>query len=285
MRKKDSNKYWKTIELLSKIIAGIDFPEDVKEPEYEYIEEEIKKISSEIDKILVSAKSSNILRQGIKIAILGKPNVGKSSLFNALLQLKRAIVTEIAGTTRDVLTETLELDGIPLTLIDTAGIRETQDIDKVEEIGIEYSKQSAKEADIILFLYDSTQGLQKEDNEILEFIKDKKHIIIANKTDLAPSTNSEHLSLSTVTKEGFETLKDKIKELIKVYDIHIPVISHSAVKEKPIAPVCKETTTGILPVSSLNDIACSLFYEEKLRRSASLLLPILILIFYLLTSA
>ncbi|MCQ2788775.1 MAG: tRNA uridine-5-carboxymethylaminomethyl(34) synthesis GTPase MnmE [bacterium] len=201
-------------DLLSKIVAGIDFPEDVKEPEYEYIEEEINKITSEIDKILVSAKSSNILRQGIKIAILGKPNVGKSSLFNALLQLKRAIVTEIAGTTRDVLTETLELDGIPLTLIDTAGIRETQDIDKVEEIGIEYSKQSAKEADIILFLYDSTQGLQKEDNEILEFIKDKKHIIIANKTDLAPSTNSEHLSLSTVTKEGFETLKDKIKELI-----------------------------------------------------------------------
>ncbi len=146
-------------ELLSKIIAGIDFPEDVKEPEYEYIENEIKKCITGMDKILAGAQASNIFRQGLKIAVLGKPNVGKSSLFNALLSIDRAIVTDIAGTTRDVLTETLDFDGVPITLIDTAGIRKSNNVDKVEQIGIEYSKQSAKDADLILFLYDANEGI------------------------------------------------------------------------------------------------------------------------------
>ncbi len=131
-------------ETLSKIVAGIDFPEDVKEPEYEDLMKDFEHQINSIDEILDNAKSSNIMRQGIKITIVGKPNVGKSSLFNTLLSLDRAIVTEIAGTTRDVLTETLDL-GIPVTLIDTAGIREDENIDKVEEIGIEYSKQAAQE--------------------------------------------------------------------------------------------------------------------------------------------
>lgn len=199
---------------LSKIIAGIDFPEDVAEPEYSLLEMEIKSEISQIDEILNSAKNSNILRQGLKIAILGKPNVGKSSLFNAFLSLERAIVTDIAGTTRDVLSETLDFDGISVTLLDTAGIRKENNIDKVEEIGIEYSKQSAKDADLILFLYDATCGMQKEDIEILDFIKDKTFIKIANKSDLIKEKNPDEFYLSTITKDGFETLKEKIKTVI-----------------------------------------------------------------------
>lgn len=205
-------------EVLSKIIAGIDFPEDVKEPEYDYLEQEFKNAIEKINEILSCAQSSNILRQGIKIAILGKPNVGKSSLFNALLSLNRAIVTDIAGTTRDILTESLDFDGVPVTLIDTAGIRDDSKIDKVEEIGIEFSKQSAQEADLILFLYDASTGMTQDDETILDLIKDKRYIKIANKSDLATdlteSKNNEAINLSTLTKEGFDELKQKVKEFI-----------------------------------------------------------------------
>ena len=199
---------------LSKIIAGIDFPEDVAEPEYSTLEKEITSAIDDINEILDSARNSNILRQGLKIAILGKPNVGKSSLFNSFLSLERAIVTDIAGTTRDVLTETVDFDGISVTLLDTAGIRDKNNIDKVEEIGIEYSKQSAMEADLILFLYDASQGIQKEDKEILDFIQNKTHMVIANKADLIKNKEKDCFYLSTITKEGFEDLKNKIKEQI-----------------------------------------------------------------------
>ena len=145
----------KIFDLLSKMVAAIDFPEDVKEPEYDYLISEFEKSIKEIDKILSTANTSNVLRQGVSVAIVGKPNVGKSSLFNTLLNLDRAIVTDIAGTTRDILKETLDF-GIPVTLIDTAGIRDDEEISKVEEIGIEYSKQSLDEADLVLLLYDAS---------------------------------------------------------------------------------------------------------------------------------
>ena len=198
--------------VLSKIIAGIDFPEDVAEPEYDYIISEFEKALDKINKILSSANSSNIMRQGIKIAIVGRPNVGKSSLFNTLLNVERAIVTDIAGTTRDVLKETLDWD-VAITLIDTAGIRDSDEVGKVEEIGIEYSKQSAGEADLILFLYDASKGMNDDDRVILDMVKDKNHIVIANKCDLIKSRNSDALYLSTVSKEGLDVLKEKIKEI------------------------------------------------------------------------
>lgn len=152
------------------------------------------------------------MRQGIKIAIVGRPNVGKSSLFNTLLNVERAIVTDIAGTTRDVLKETLDWD-VAITLIDTAGIRDNDEVGKVEEIGIEYSKQSAGEADLILFLYDASKGMNDDDRVILDMVKDKNHIVIANKCDLIESRNSDALYLSTVSKEGLDELKEKIKEI------------------------------------------------------------------------
>lgn len=201
-------------EVLSRIVAGIDFPDDVKEPEYDYLIKEFENAIKKINEILDCAKSSNVLRQGIKIAILGKPNVGKSSLFNALLSMQRAIVTDIAGTTRDVLTETIDFGGIPVTLIDTAGIRDKSQVGKVEKIGIEFSKQSAQEADLILFLYDASTGMNRDDEEILELIKDKNYIILANKSDLGvnKTTDESALAISTLTKQGFDELKEKIKQ-------------------------------------------------------------------------
>ena len=187
-------------EVLSKIVAGIDFPDDVVEPEYEYLIAEFEKALGKINSILDCADSSNIMRQGKKIAILGKPNVGKSSLFNTLLNVERAIVTDIAGTTRDVIKETLDWD-VAITLIATAGIRDNEEVGKVEEIGIEYSKQSANEADLVLFLYDASKGLNAEDKDILDLIKHKNHIVIANKSDLVAERNDGEFYLSTVTKE------------------------------------------------------------------------------------
>ena len=199
--------------VLSKIVAGIDFPEDVAEPEYGYLINEFEKAIEKIDKILECANSSNIMRQGIKIAIVGKPNVGKSSLFNALLNTERAIVTEIAGTTRDILKETLDWD-IAITLIDTAGIRDNAE--KIEEIGIEYSKQSADEADLVLFLYDASKGMGDDDKTIFDFIKNKNYIVVANKADLLSDKNIEQndnaILLSAITNQGLEELKLKIKE-------------------------------------------------------------------------
>lgn len=200
-------------EVLSRIVAGIDFPEDVAEPEYSYLIESFEKSLAEIDKILSYAKSSDILRQGVKIAIVGKPNVGKSSLFNTMLNVERAIVTDIAGTTRDVLKENLDWD-VAITLIDTAGIRETNDVGKVEEIGIEYSKQSADEADLVLFIYDASRGINDEDKAILDLIKDKKHLIIANKCDLVDEKPDNNICISVETGDGIEELKSQIKEIV-----------------------------------------------------------------------
>lgn len=198
--------------VLSRIIAGIDFPEDVAEPEYSYLTENFERIITEIDKILDCAKSSNIMRQGLKIAIVGRPNVGKSSLFNALLNLERAIVTDIAGTTRDVLKENLDWD-VPITLIDTAGIRDIKNVDKVEEIGIEYSKQSVSEADFVIFLYDAHAGYTPEDEEIFKLLDGKEYIIAANKTDLGiKGLIGGALPISTYSKEGLDDLKLKLKE-------------------------------------------------------------------------
>ena len=191
-------------EVLSRITAGIDFPEDVREPEYEYLTEKFENIISFIDKILAGADTSNIFRQGVSVAIAGKPNVGKSSLFNALLSLDRAIVTDVAGTTRDVLRESLDL-GIPVTLIDTAGIRESEE--KVEKIGIDYSKQSLNEADLVLFVYDASKDMDDEDEQILALLKDKNYIRVGNKSDLKVEKNSDDIYISALTGEGIEELR------------------------------------------------------------------------------
>ena len=238
--------------VLSKIVAGIDFPEDVAEPEYDYIITEFEKTLEKIDKILACAKSSNIMRQGIKIAIVGKPNVGKSSLFNTLLNVERAIVTDIAGTTRDVIKETLDWD-VAITLIDTAGIRDNDEVGKVEEIGIEYSKQSADEADLVLFLYDASKGMTDDDKAILDLIKDKNHIIIANKSDLAQNKEKDVFYLSTVTKEGLENLKEKIKQTAYNFSLEdTEFVTNN--RQQDCLEKCRESLTQALQAAKIHEL-------------------------------
>ena len=239
-------------DVLSKIVAGIDFPEDVAEPEYDYIISEFEKALDKINSILASANSSNIMRQGIKIAIVGKPNVGKSSLFNTLLNVERAIVTDIAGTTRDVLKETLDWD-VAITLIDTAGIRDNEEVDKVEEIGIEYSKQSADEADLVIFLYDVSKGMDDEDKAILDLIKDKNHIVIANKCDWEKERKDGIFYLSTETKEGLDELKNKIKEASYNFSLEdTEFITNN--RQQDCLVKCKESLTQALEAAKIHQL-------------------------------
>jgi len=217
------------LNLLSEITAAIDFPEEVEEPEYDYIEDRINYIIKEIDRVLGTAKTSNLMRQGIKLAIAGKPNVGKSSLFNSLLSMQRAIVTDIPGTTRDIIQESLDIDGIPVTLIDTAGIREVQNThssDYIESIGIDISKNYIREADIVLFVTDLTQGLQDEDRQIYDEIKEKPVIMVGSKLDLVEGDLRANIKeyrnavfISSKDGTGMETLKEQIKKLVHAQDL------------------------------------------------------------------
>ncbi|MCR4880414.1 MAG: tRNA uridine-5-carboxymethylaminomethyl(34) synthesis GTPase MnmE [bacterium] len=206
------------IELLSHIVAAIDFPEEVDEPDYNAISDEISSISEEIDTVLKCSNSSNLLRQGIKISIAGKPNVGKSSLFNNILNYERAIVTDIAGTTRDIINESIDINGIPVTITDTAGIREIfddSDANKVENIGIKYSKRSIEEADLVIFLTDLSTPQAKEDEEIFELIKNKKMIVAGTKADLPRqnATIKTDIEISNINKSGIEELLEKIAQV------------------------------------------------------------------------
>ncbi len=239
-------------EVLSKIIAGIDFPEDVAEPEYSYLIESFEHSLKEINKILSYAKSSDILRQGVKIAIVGKPNVGKSSLFNKLLNVERAIVTDIAGTTRDVIKENLDWD-VAITLIDTAGIRDNEEVGKVEEIGIEYSKQSADEADLVLFIYDASRGMNEEDKAILNLIENKNHLIVANKCDLIEKPIDNAINISVQTDKGIEELKEKIKEI--VYNFSSEDTEFITNKRQQDCLVkCKESLTQALNAAKIGEL-------------------------------
>lgn len=237
---------------LSKIVAGIDFPEDVAEPEYSYLIESFEKSLSEIDEILSCVRSSNIMRQGIKVAIVGRPNVGKSSLFNALLNANRAIVTDIAGTTRDVIKETLDLD-IAVTLIDTAGIRDSEDVGKVEEIGIEFSKQSADEADLVIFLYDASAGLTNEDKEIFELVKNKPHLQAANKCDLIDKRSDGKIYISTRTGEGIQELREMIKN--KVCDFSLEDTEYiTNERQADCLKKCRESIIRALDAAKIGEL-------------------------------
>lgn len=208
------------LNLTSIITAAVDFPEDVDEPDYNFLEDAIKSLILKIDDILNKSKSSEFLRHGIKITLAGKPNVGKSSLFNILLNIDRAIVTDIPGTTRDIISETLDINGIPAVLTDTAGIRELEDNtgnNYVESIGINMSKASLEEADIVLFLFSLAEGLTDEDNKILEQLKNKRHIVVGTKSDLINNNKmpleSIFIPISSKNNTGIQELKDKIENI------------------------------------------------------------------------
>lgn len=222
LKKEIDNIRENIIEILAKITASLDFPEDVAEVEYPEILSVLEKAQSKINKILQNARCHNVLREGIQIAIAGKPNVGKSSLFNALLNINRAIVTDIAGTTRDTISESLDIKGISATLIDTAGIREGKEVDTVERIGVENSKNTIDNSDIILCLYDGEKGLEKEDTEVFQLAgTSKNRLYVETKQDktgkTAPQGNSNvgqtlenPIIISSATLFGIENLKNAI---------------------------------------------------------------------------
>lgn len=200
--------------LLSKIIAAVDFPEDVQEPEYLFLQEQLENIIAEIKKVSAFSKSSDVMRQGVKVAIVGKPNVGKSSLFNVLLNFERAIVTDTAGTTRDAIRELLDIDGIPVTIIDTAGLRDEKDADKIEKIGMDFTKKCIDESDAVLFLFDSQTGMTDEDLEIFKLTEGKPVLKVASKYDLSQKKYDDCINISSVSGENIDNLKAEIKNLI-----------------------------------------------------------------------
>ncbi|GAA0079212.1 tRNA uridine-5-carboxymethylaminomethyl(34) synthesis GTPase MnmE [Clostridium sp. CTA-5] len=206
------------LDVLALIEYGIDFTEDDEEIDDSLIIKAKEGISQTILKIkdlLKNADEGKIIRDGLNMVIVGKPNVGKSSLLNMLLKEKRAIVTDIPGTTRDIIEEYLNIDGIPIKITDTAGIRETEDT--VEKIGVERSREKIEEADLVVLILDSSRELEEEDKEIINTIKDKNHIVLLNKIDLDKKISDIDLNniilISAKTGEGINELKDKIKTL------------------------------------------------------------------------
>ena len=215
------------LEVIAHIEATVDFPEDdLEEVTSIEAQERLKNILTDIEELINSADEGKILRDGLSSVIVGKPNVGKSSLLNALLSENRAIVTEIPGTTRDVIEEYINIDGIPIKIVDTAGIRETEDI--VEKIGVEKTKEKIIDADLIILMLDSSNILTDEDREIIQYIKDKKYIILLNKSDIGGNLKREellHLDAANIIETsiksglGLDELRRFIKELFFKGDI------------------------------------------------------------------
>src|SRR5699024_1417887 len=185
------------IETIAHVEVNIDYPEydDVEEMSHDMMEEKTAYVLKEIDALLQVAQQGKILREGIKTAIIGRPNVGKSSLMNALVQEDRAIVTDIPGTTRDIIEEYVNVRGIPLQLIDTAGIRETKDI--VEKMGVERSRKILEDADLVLFMLNNNEALTEDDRTIFQTLKDMNYIVIVNKTDLDKQLDIEEVEALT----------------------------------------------------------------------------------------
>ena len=213
----------KLLDLLVDITVNIDYPdEDIEEMTYEKLEESIVETQDMIEKLLATSSTGKMIREGIKIAIVGKPNVGKSSLMNGLLKETRAIVTDIPGTTRDTIEEVLSIRNIPVYLVDTAGIRETSD--KVEKMGIEKSKEAFNQADFILFLLDGSRPLEEEDLQIMELLKERKSLVLINKRDLGEAISIEEIAAklpasqvieaSLLKGQGITEIEDAVEDLV-----------------------------------------------------------------------
>lgn len=210
--------------LLSSIEVNIDYPEyyDIEIVTEEKIEKEIKSMKEELKNLIERSKSSSIIKNGIQTVILGRPNVGKSSILNKLLDEEKAIVTNVAGTTRDIVEGQTYIDGILIKFIDTAGIRKTDDI--VEKIGVEKSLKAVEDADLIILVLNNNEELTAEDLEILEKTKDKQRIIVINKKDLErniklPENLENVVETDTNSIEGIDSLKSKIKEMFDLEKI------------------------------------------------------------------
>lgn len=219
----------KILEIIVYIEAGIDYPEyDVEEISNAKVLKVLKEVEEDLIKLAKSFENGKIIKDGIKTVILGRPNAGKSSLLNEFAKEEKAIVTEIEGTTRDTIEEQIVIEGIPFKIIDTAGIRETEN--EVEKIGIDKAKKTAKESDFIIAIFDNSKDLTEEDREILKIIKDKNAIILLNKIDLG----DKHL-------ERLEEIKALDKKIIKT----------SLLKKEGIDEIYK-TLVGIFNLNEIN---------------------------------
>lgn len=208
----------KLIEIISNIEVNIDYPEyeDINKVTNEQIYPKIKELIQEIDNLIASNEDGKIIKEGITIGIIGKPNVGKSSLLNAILEEEKAIVTDIEGTTRDTIEGTTIINGIACNFIDTAGIRNSDNI--VEQIGVNKSKKIIDTCDLVLLVLNNNDIITKEEQELLEQIKNKPHIVIVNKIDLEQKLelNEECIKISIKEKKGLEQIKDKISEIFNL---------------------------------------------------------------------
>ncbi len=218
------------MDVMINIEVSIDYPEyDVEDVANAEITDMLDSVKKKLERLERSFDNGKVIKEGIKTAIIGKPNAGKSSLLNAILKEDRAIVTEYEGTTRDTIEEFVNINGIPLKLIDTAGIRETKD--EVEKIGIAKSRETANAADLIIAIFDASKEIDEEDLEVIDFIKNKKAIIILNKMDLKAKIdeNNENLKklsgniikMSALKNIGIDKLYEKITEMFNLNEINL----------------------------------------------------------------
>ena len=215
------------VQIISNINVNIDYPEydDVDIITNDILLPKITKLKDKINQILKESENGKLIKEGINTSIIGRPNVGKSSLLNALLEEDKAIVTDIAGTTRDIVEGQISINGILLNIIDTAGIRETSD--KVEAIGVEKSLKTMNESDLVLFMINNNEDITDDIKELISKIKDKEYLILINKTDLVSKINLDEIKvdknrivyLSIINNQGIEELKEKISELFNISNI------------------------------------------------------------------
>ena len=215
----------KILNLLANIEVNIDYPEyeDAEVVTISTIKDRVEEMTNTLNLIIKESMNKKIIKDGIDVAIIGKPNVGKSSILNMLLGEEKAIVTDIAGTTRDVVEGSISLNGIMLNFIDTAGIRETDDV--VEKFGVQKSLETMNKANLILFVLNNNEIITKDEEEIVKQLKDKKYIVVVNKKDLDKKLDLSKYQLDniiytdTVSSDGIESLKDKIVELFKLDEL------------------------------------------------------------------
>lgn len=253
----------KITDLLAEIEANLDYPDDVEENQlFEKSYNLLEYLNCEIEDILENSKNSNLIRSGVNVAIVGKTNVGKSSLLNALLGEERAIVTNIEGTTRDTIKEKIFVDGITINLIDTAGLRESEDI--VEKIGIEKTNNEIKNADIVLVVLDLSRDLTQEEIKLLESIKNRPHIIVGNKSDIKNKKfDFDYIEISAKNNENVDEIKKQIIEktisgkidfskLVLTNERHIAILKNA--KSKILEALKKQNVSLDIVAFLLKDI-------------------------------